>query len=86
MRIWAHGNGLGHGWSEAFEVAPGRDLAVVVLVAPALTDADWIRGHVLSPHGEPVPHARVGFSYSTPSVGGGSEVRADGEGRFQLLA
>ena len=83
-RLWGGSEALAWSALGPLEVASGgvRDL---VLVLRPLLSLDVIRGRVLSPEGEPVARAEVGYWFAAADFSTGGGVVADEHGVFEIL-
>ena len=84
VKVWANAERFVYDSEGPFEVRPDDALTDVLLVLEELERDDRIRGVVLSPEGEPVPNASVGFSYQFANSATASSVMADDQGVFTL--
>lgn len=86
MRAWAGAPGMRWAVSAPIEVGADQTTEEVELhLEPAHRD-DRITGQVLSPEGEPVPHARLGCWEHAGGGGTSFSLETDSEGRFELAA
>ncbi|MCZ6598622.1 MAG: sigma-70 family RNA polymerase sigma factor, partial [Planctomycetota bacterium] len=84
VRVWANAERCGYASQGPFEILPDASVNDVILVLEELREDDRIRGVVLSPQGDPVPMAQVGYSYRFGNTNVASSVTADEEGVFSL--
>ncbi len=86
VRVWAGAEGMRYAVSPPIEVRERQATDEIELHLEPIRSDDRITGIVLSPEGEPVPHARV--SGMERSGGGMTSfaVLADASGRFEIAA
>ena len=83
VRLWAHAEGYGYRSHGPLEVLPGANPSVL-LTLQGLGNLDRISGVVLTPSGEPVPGAYIGYRYRHHQSTHYTGLRTDDEGRFDL--
>jgi hypothetical protein len=84
-RLWAHAPGKRYGWSEPFEARAGEGVFALLVRLPDLLPTDRVTGIVLDPSGDPLPRARLTWSYETETEGGSTTLDVDEGGRFDLV-
>ncbi|HTF86994.1 MAG TPA: sigma-70 family RNA polymerase sigma factor [Planctomycetota bacterium] len=85
-RLWAHRDGLGYGYSDAFEVEADTEQAGMRIEVPALLTTDTISGRVLDPQGNPAADARVTFRWEVAFDSSGSTTAIAGaDGNFEIV-
>jgi protocatechuate 3,4-dioxygenase beta subunit len=83
VRVWAKAEGTAHSYTDPVEIHAGRETPDIDLVLEPMPMDDSISGIVLSPEGEPVPWARLCFSYKSLFAGSATyEQSCEEDGRF----
>lgn len=84
-RVWGHAAGRAYVSTEPIEVRAGDEIAGLEVVVPLLVDDDRIAGIVLTPLGEPVPGAFVGYRYRHAGGATSTGLQTDASGRFSIV-
>lgn len=90
VRLWARAEGQLTGYTAPVEVRVGEESMGVEITLADLAAKNLIRGLVLDPSGQPVPHAHLDYRHESKQ-GGSTRVttsddgRADADGTFEFV-
>lgn len=88
VRLWAEAGGSIPSFTEPIEVHAGLDTHDVEIVLQAILKANSVAGRVVSPDGEPIPHAILEYKHESLelhySFATSKRAEADGSFRFAL--
>ena len=83
-RVWAHASGYRYSFTEPIDVEPGGRVFDVDLDLLELAVEERIAGRVLDPDGNPVPRAKLTYTYISPDGTGFQWETAEADGSFLI--